>query len=241
MKQSNKSKVKTIWAVACLVVLVALVITGLLLDRPQPAQAFSSYLTQAENLYPGIVNSRIDNCDLCHVTGSFGRNPYGADFAANGHSFTAIEGLDSDNDGYTNIEEINALTFPGDPADPPSATATPTATSTATATTSPPTATHTATETTLPPTATQTATGLLPSATDTPTSTGLPPTFTETPTSTGVPPTFTYTPTGQPATATATITSTPVRTTKPPTATPKPTKPPKAQNKYHLPVFLFFK
>jgi hypothetical protein len=34
-------------------------------------------------------------------------------------SFTGIEGQDSDGDGFTNLEEINALTFPGDPTDYP--------------------------------------------------------------------------------------------------------------------------
>ena len=38
-----------------------------------------------------------------------------------GHDFGSIESADSDGDGYTNIEEIAAGTFPGDPNDFPNA------------------------------------------------------------------------------------------------------------------------
>ncbi|AFV22606.1 hypothetical protein Mpsy_0395 [Methanolobus psychrophilus R15] len=40
-------------------------------------------------------------------------------YAASGRDFASIEALDSDGDGFTNLEEINTLTFPGDPADYP--------------------------------------------------------------------------------------------------------------------------
>jgi hypothetical protein len=46
-------------------------------------------------------------------------NSYGAEFAKNNHDFGAVEPLDSDGDGFSNIDEIKALTFPGDPADNP--------------------------------------------------------------------------------------------------------------------------
>lgn len=70
---------------------------------------------------------------LCHINpaGGGARNAYGNAFENNGHSFAAIESLDSDRDGYTNLQEINAGTWPGDatsypgPADatPPTVTA----------------------------------------------------------------------------------------------------------------------
>jgi hypothetical protein len=46
-------------------------------------------------------------------------NPYGTDFGAANHDFGAIEAKDSDGDGVTNIDEIKAESFPGDPNDKP--------------------------------------------------------------------------------------------------------------------------
>jgi hypothetical protein len=40
-------------------------------------------------------------------------NPYGDDFLNGGDDFAAIENLDSDSDGFTNIKEISERTFPG--------------------------------------------------------------------------------------------------------------------------------
>ncbi len=126
---------------------VAVIVTVALLVPPRSVQAYPSYQTDFTALYSGTTGTRLDNCVLCHVNGpSAGpRNAYGAAYATNGHSFTAIQNLDSDGDGFTNLEEINALTFPGDASDKPvAATATPTRTSpppSATPTTVLPTAT----------------------------------------------------------------------------------------------------
>ncbi len=75
----------------------------------------------------------VGNCQWCHIVTNYGEdytdiadtlNSYGVDYKSAGRfkvdTFGKIEGLDSDGDGYTNIEEINALTFPGDPDDNPS-------------------------------------------------------------------------------------------------------------------------
>jgi len=79
------------------------------------------YLTSFEKTYPGAAGSSIDSCELCHINPSGGGplNPYGTDFANNSHNFTAIESNDSDGDGFTNIVEINARTFPGNALDNP--------------------------------------------------------------------------------------------------------------------------
>jgi hypothetical protein len=74
----------------------------------------------------------IGTCQWCHTTGVYGYdssgdilktlNPYGKAFLGAGRSAAAvkaIEGLDSDADGYSNADEIAALRFPGDPADDP--------------------------------------------------------------------------------------------------------------------------
>ncbi len=91
------------------------------------AYAFNSYLTSFNSAYPAASGKAISDCLLCHVSGSYGLNPYGSAYRAAGYSFSAIENADSDGDGFTNIQEINALTFPGNPASYP-ATPTPDAT-----------------------------------------------------------------------------------------------------------------
>lgn len=66
-------------------------------------------------------------CLLCHDKAPFtktGLNPYGADLAKQAKprtaaAFRAIEKLDSDKDGFTNLREIQAGTLPGDPASKP--------------------------------------------------------------------------------------------------------------------------
>ena len=87
----------------------------------------------------GTAGTRLDTCKTCHSTGR-STNSYGShqksEFASmitsraenlteerSLDAFRAvlrgIEELDSDNDGYSNMEEIRARTFPGDPGDHP--------------------------------------------------------------------------------------------------------------------------
>ncbi len=223
MREFINRKFKSFWAVALLIGGIAVLALLLLLQRPKPAQAFPSDLDAAEAQYPVIVGERIDNCFLCHVNASGGpRNPYGSDFAAHGRDFTAIENIDLDSDGILNIDEINALTYPGDPDDPPAATSTPTATVEAPTDTPTPTgegATATPTATGEEPTATPTATGEGPTAT--PTATGEAPTATPTATAEG--PTATPTEIGEEFTATPNATDQTPIPTDTPTATPRPT------------------
>ena len=224
-----------------LVAFAACIVVVSLLSASQSAvSALGSYLDLARSQYAGMVGSRIDNCKLCHVSLAGGglRNDYGGawwDAGGNATAFAAIEGQDSDEDGFTNLQEITALYYPGDAGDVP----VPTPTSTPTATLPPtdtPTPTGTATPT-LTPTTTATAT-LSPTQTHTPTVTPTPtdtltptasPTQTNTPTTT-LTPTHTATPTISPTrTNSPTATNTPTRTatlvatatgTSTPTATP---------------------
>jgi hypothetical protein len=80
-----------------------------------------NYLATFETTYPDAAGSRIDACNLCHISpeGGGARNPYGLSYASSGHSFSAIENMDSDGDGWTNLQEIKSLTFPGDATDHP--------------------------------------------------------------------------------------------------------------------------
>jgi hypothetical protein len=209
---------------AAAVVISALVVAIVALwlgDPTMTVLANTPDINNARSRYPAMVSSRIDSCSLCHTASIPSLNPFGAAYKGAGRSLSAlaaIESADSDGDGYTNLAEFAALTFPGDATDhpvPPTAipTATKVPTNTPTATTVPtnlPTATqvptNTATATVVPtnlPTATTlptnqpTATQLVP-PTEVPTATATQPPAAETPTAT-------MTPT---ATVTATVTPT---------------------------------
>ncbi len=86
-----------------------------------PAHANDTWYSLLETTYPAVVGTKLDDCITCHtnIDVSSARNSFGAAFRSAGHNFAAIEGLDSDGDGYTNLAEITALTFPGDATDHP--------------------------------------------------------------------------------------------------------------------------
>ena len=75
------------------------------------AQAKKQYLKDFEARYP---NATIGDCQLCHGDTYKDLNNYGKDFAQANNDFEAIEGKDSDGDGFTNLEEITADTLPYD-------------------------------------------------------------------------------------------------------------------------------
>ncbi len=104
--------------------------------------ATSTYLANFRTTYPAAATSQLNSCVLCHIDPNGGgtRNAYGEAFRNAGHSYTAIEGADSDGDGFTNLQEIQALTFPGDAASHPPAPSTDTTRPTVTAFTVPATA-----------------------------------------------------------------------------------------------------
>lgn len=111
--------------------LLFLLIVTVLCVAPRDSRAFSSYKTSFNNRY-GTAGTRLDTCLVCHDTsppgGSF--NFYGnavLNRLASGDSIASalanIESADSDGDGFSNLVEIQALKFPGDPNDKPVATA----------------------------------------------------------------------------------------------------------------------
>ena len=116
-----------------------LIISGTLLllavmisaTQPQAGLALPTDLAGAVAKYTNLSVSALNTCDLCHTASIPTLNPFGAAYKANGRNtaaLSAIENLDSDGDGFTNIQEINALTFPGNPSSKPAAA--PTATNT---------------------------------------------------------------------------------------------------------------
>mgnify|MGYP001149792346 CR=1 FL=1 len=91
------------------------------------AQAKGSYMTSFNSTYPAAPTA-IKTCNLCHPGGDTGAFNFYADaYAGAGHQFAPIESLDSDGDGFTNITEINAGSFPGDAASKPVASPPPVA------------------------------------------------------------------------------------------------------------------
>jgi hypothetical protein len=86
-----------------------------------PAQSTPEHLSEFNAKYK-TSGSRLDGCQTCHTSSSPSKenlNPYATDYATADHDFGAVEGKDSDGDGFSNIDEIKALTFPGDPNDNP--------------------------------------------------------------------------------------------------------------------------
>ncbi|MDO8615200.1 MAG: hypothetical protein Q7T33_05625 [Dehalococcoidia bacterium] len=108
---------------AVLLVVAGVVVTAALLTGSS-VLGLGSYRTAFVNKY-NLTGTKLNSCDACHVSGDTGDwNTYGD--AVKGHiglgidpALTAVENLDSDGDGATNIAEINAHTWPGDAADFP--------------------------------------------------------------------------------------------------------------------------
>lgn len=101
--------------------IVLLLLVVVLIGAPMAAARPTYFAAFKDNYNTG--GTKIDTCNTCHTSGGGSpRNPYGIAYSENGKDFTAIETLDSDNDGFSNIEEIIALTFPGNSSDYPETT-----------------------------------------------------------------------------------------------------------------------
>lgn len=91
----------------CLLVLAALTLSF-------NVYAKNSLLTKFKAAYPKSATAN-SACLICHTNeDDFEKNAYGQDLENNAMKFKAIEALDSDVDGFTNIDEINQGTQPGD-------------------------------------------------------------------------------------------------------------------------------
>lgn len=91
-------------------------ITALLLSLTAiNAEAKMGFKKKFTAQYP---KSSLSGCVTCHNNedepGDSGLNAYGEDLNAASLNFKAIEAKDSDGDGKSNLDEINAGTLPGD-------------------------------------------------------------------------------------------------------------------------------
>jgi len=88
----------------------------LILITSPAADANMQILKQFKTQYPN--SKKLFKCLACHTQGAE-LNFYGKDLQLSNFNFTEIETLDSDNDTFSNILEIEAETFPGDEASVP--------------------------------------------------------------------------------------------------------------------------
>jgi len=95
--------------------------TTALLTLALVAQANPRYRRAFLAKYPKAEGTKLAECTTCHrsVSQMPAINPYGAAFKAAHYTFDDLEKLDSDKDGVSNLAEITALTYPGDPTDKP--------------------------------------------------------------------------------------------------------------------------
>jgi hypothetical protein len=87
----------------------SLLVVGIVCLFSATAFAKPAYLAKFKTTYPNA--KALHNCQTCHTATA--KTEFARDFAANNHDFAAIEGFDSDVDGFTNLVEINAGTQPG--------------------------------------------------------------------------------------------------------------------------------
>lgn len=86
-----------------------------------PAYGLNTFLKAWEDVYPDSATGEA-SCSVCHGTSTGNLNPYGKDFCVSLNGtvpadvtphIVGLEGLDSDMDGTTNMEEILAGAQPG--------------------------------------------------------------------------------------------------------------------------------
>ncbi|WP_406657518.1 hypothetical protein V7O62_02890 [Methanolobus sp. ZRKC2] len=94
----------------------------IVLAAGMPVASATSEMMDEFNQNYNTSDTRLANCTVCHGSDVQSLNPYGLAYQENNGDFEAIEPLDSDEDSFNNQEEIQSLTFPGDPEDFPEST-----------------------------------------------------------------------------------------------------------------------
>ena len=87
---------------------------GVMFSPSKSVNALTQYTEDLPSSYGSV-------CLVCHMSesGGGGLNSFGSDYSENDNDIEAINNLDSDGDGHTNEEELEAGTFPGDPDSTP--------------------------------------------------------------------------------------------------------------------------
>lgn len=94
-------------------IMIVVLVAAITLSGVATVSAKPSFMS-AFNQYYGTDDTRLDSCAICHAGPNGGSiNSYGRAYSESGRNFASIDERDSDNDGFTNLEEIQALTFPG--------------------------------------------------------------------------------------------------------------------------------
>lgn len=90
------------------------------------AMATIAWQKEFDRLYKPGADTELKKakCAACHIerNGKGGLNAYGKALdkkTAGAEALKSVENLDSDKDGFTNIQEIRAGTLPGDPKSKP--------------------------------------------------------------------------------------------------------------------------
>ncbi len=94
-----------IWLKVLIFILLLAILTQPILSRPIYIKEFKDFPDD------------IKRCELCHIqsSGYGGLNSFGRDFSLNKKLTDDLMRIDSDKDGFSNIEELKSGTFPGNP------------------------------------------------------------------------------------------------------------------------------
>jgi hypothetical protein len=113
MEDDVKHPRKVLCLAAAVVVLATVLFVGL--NPADKAQGRNSYLSDFKAQYPATTGTRLDTCGTCHLDfgGGGTLNAYGEAALSVDFDFAAIESVDSDGDGTSNMGEINLLFIPG--------------------------------------------------------------------------------------------------------------------------------
>jgi hypothetical protein len=84
---------------------------------PRQALSLPGILKLFTAQYPATVGTQLDSCRTCHLPmPAECLNGYAMELRDKGLDFAAVEDMDADGDGVTNLAEIKALTLPGSQA-----------------------------------------------------------------------------------------------------------------------------